>query len=257
MYLPNLPLHLAKIKVINKGMLKKLCSPLLILSFIFNYLPARAGVMTKLVEVDKQEPKVDCCPELDECEAENEKLVSQNNDLKSRIQKLMGELTEVREENLQLKRENSELTTKLEELRKSVVTKKEVVTEEVKPVVKKEPSKYAKKDSGTCLACHVGNLIGPVFSTPVGGVIGTVRGSVTKGSQYANSASDAMGGSLPAKVVGNLGGGIFGLVTGAVSGLVKGIVNGVRYGFTRPFSAESFSAEGPFAEFDTYNYSDY
>jgi regulator of replication initiation timing len=233
-------------------MIKKFFSVLLVLLLVSS-LPAKAGVMTKLVEVDEQEPVVveTCCPELDDCE-------KQNSDLKSRIQKLMGELSTVREENVRLKQENSDLTKKLDELRRSV-TKKEVV-QEVKKEIVQQPvtkAKYAKNDSGTCLACKVGNVIGPVFATPVGGVMGTVRGSVTKGAQYANGASEAMGGSLPAKVVGNLGGGLFGFLTGAVSGLVKGIVNGVRYGFTRPFSSESFSTAGPFAEYDTFNYSDY
>lgn len=237
-------------------MLKKVSSLLLVL-LMFSYLPAQAGVMTKLVEVEKEERVVDtCCPDLEDCEEENDRLKSQNNDLKSRIQTLMGELTTVRDENVRLKKENSDLTQKLDALRRSV-TKKEVTKEVTKEVVTPVKARYAKKDTGTCLACKVGNVIGPAFATPVGAVMGTVRGSVTKGSQYANGASEAMGGSLPAKVVGNVGGGLFGFVTGAVTGLLKGIVNGVRYGFTRPFSPESFSTAGEFADYDTFNYNDY
>jgi regulator of replication initiation timing len=235
-------------------MLKKLSSIALAL-IIFANLPVQAGVMTRMVEVDKEEPVIanDCCPDLEDCE-------KQNADLKSRIQKLMGELSDVRDENARLRQENSELASKLDQLRKSiskkVVKKKEVVKEVQKPKPVKS-ARYAKKDDGSCLACHVGNVVAPVFSTPVGAVMGTVRGSVTKGAQYANGASEAMGGSLPAKVVGNLGGGIFGFLTGAVTGLFKGIVNGVRYGFTRPFSPEAFSTAGEFANYDTFDYNQY
>lgn len=246
---------------INKLVKLSLCT-LLVLSFIF---PAQvlAGANTKMVEVGTEEREAleECMVGLEECIEEKDRIETS---LKSRIDDLLAQLNQIKSSNSSLQKQvgdlrsdNSVLARKIDELKTSVTEKKEVRTETTTKEVKTSKVKSAKTEDGTfCLACKVGNVIGPVFAMPIGAVVGTVRGATNQGVSLADKGSDALGESLPGQLVGKIGGGAVGAVFGAVAGMFKGLFNGIRYGFTRPFSAESFSLAGDYATgFDPLDYS--
>lgn len=246
---------------INK-LLKLSISTLLIINFIVP-LKALAGANTKLVEVGSEEREAleECMVGLEQCIEEKDKM---EKTLKSRIDDLLTELSGVKAENTDLKKQisvlqsdNSLLVKKIEELKKSVAEKKEPV----QPSPKKEEVKKVKASEGStgktgfCLACKVGNVIGPIAAVPIGAVAGTVRGATNKSAALADKSSEALGNSLPGQLTSKVGGGLIGAVFGAVTGLFKGIFNGFRYGLTDPFSAESFSLAGDFKDYNPTDYS--
>lgn len=209
-----------------------------------------AGTSTKMVEMGSEERQAleECMVGLEECIEDKERIQSS---LNSRINDLMTQINQFKSENSNLQKQvsdlrmdNTVLVKRIEELKTSVAEK--VATEAAKPV--KETKKVKESGSGFCLACKVGNVIGPVVALPVGAVAGTVRGAANRGTAYADKGSEIMGESLPGQVTGKLGGGILGTVVGAVTGLFRGLYNGLRYGFTRPFSSESFSLAGEFID---------
>lgn len=96
------------------------------------------------------------------------------------------------------------------------------------------------------------SIVGPIVGVPVGGVMGLMRGAVSKGSEYADTFSKEMGDNLLAKVIGVPSGLIVGHVTGGVSGLIKGVVDGVTIGIDDPLSAESAALDGDFLDYNPY-----
>lgn len=245
-----------------KKLVKLSVCAMLALNFVF---PAQvlAGANTKMVEVGTEEREAleECMVGLEECIEEKDRIETT---LKSRIDELMAQLNKIKSDNSNLQKQvgdlrsdNSVLARKIDELKTSVTEKKEVKTEKIAKTKPSSTVKSAKTSDGTfCLACKVGNVIGPVFAMPVGAVVGSVRGATNKGVEYSDKTSDALGESLPGQLVGKIGGGAVGAVWGAVTGMLKGLYNGVRYGFTRPFSAESFSLAGDYATgFDPTDYS--
>jgi len=229
---------------------------LLVLNFALP-MQVLAGASTKMVEMGSEERQAleECMVGLEECIEDKERIQSS---LNSRINDLMAQINQFKSENSNLQKQvgdlrmdNTVLVKKIEELKTSVTEK--VVTEAPKPV--KETKSAKESGSGFCLACKVGNVIGPVVALPIGAVAGTVRGAANKGTAAADKGSEIMGESLPGQLAGKLGGGILGTVYGAVTGLFRGLYNGLRYGFTRPFSAESFSLADEFvAGFNPTNY---
>jgi hypothetical protein len=96
------------------------------------------------------------------------------------------------------------------------------------------------------------SILGPIVGIPVGGVMGLMRGAVSKGSEYADSFSKEMGDNLLAKIIGVPSGLIVGHVTGGVTGLIKGVVDGVTIGIDDPLSAESATLDGDFLDYEPY-----
>jgi len=246
---------------INKLVKLSVCA-LLALNFIF---PAQvlAGVVTNMVEVGTEEREVieECMVGLEECIDEKDRIEIT---LKSRIDQLMAQLNQIKSSNSNLQKQvgdlrsdNSVLARKIDELKISVTEKKEVA--KTTKVITKKAAKTTEARTATthfCLACKVGHVIGPVLAIPVGAVVGTVRGATNMGVEFSDKGSDALGESLPGQLVGKIGGGAIGAVFGAVAGMFKGLFNGIRYGFTRPFSTESFSIDGDYAtDFDPIDFS--
>ncbi len=97
------------------------------------------------------------------------------------------------------------------------------------------------------------SLLGVIVGTPISTVSGLLRGSVAKGTEYSGTFSDEMGGGTIAQVIGVPTGMVTGVVTGGVTGVIKGLINGIVVGVDKPFSSESMSLDGEFADYDPYN----
>jgi hypothetical protein len=97
------------------------------------------------------------------------------------------------------------------------------------------------------------SLLGVILGTPVSTVSGLLRGSITKGSEYSGTFSEEMGGGTLGHLIGVPTGMVTGIVTGGSTGLIKGLINGIVVGVEEPFSAESMSLNGEFADYDPYN----
>ncbi|MCE2928237.1 MAG: hypothetical protein LW817_01230 [Candidatus Caenarcaniphilales bacterium] len=217
-------------------------------------IPAHAGVMTRMVEVGEQDRKAneECLVGLEECVKDKERLRMEADDMKSRLQKLLGELTNTRRANQelqsqvsQLQGDNDLLAKKIDELKANVNCPPPEAPKKVAEAPKKveAPKVEEAKSIVDCPACSLLHVVGPIFSTPVGTVVGTVRGAGSKASELAGKSDNA---------IVKVGGGVFGLISGAVTGVFKGFFNGLVYGVTKPFSAESFST-GP-APYDPYKF---
>lgn len=247
------------------NLIRKFTILVLVLSFATTGM-AKAGIATEMVEVGEEDREVleQCLIGLEECVDEKEKLAGEAKDLKSRLGKLMSELTQQKEEKAKLKdkiaslKDNEKtLEDRIKDLKKQVSEKK--VIEIVKEVPAKSSGvlKAKTEDDTTCVACKtvdvVGRGLGGIVATPVGAVVGTLRGATNKSIEYSNKGSKALGNNIPGQLIGKLGGGALGFVAGAVSGIFKGLFHGLWYGVSRPFSNKSFSTEGKFAtEYDPY-----
>jgi len=100
---------------------------------------------------------------------------------------------------------------------------------------------------------EIEQLISPVFTAPVGTLMGAVRGAAAKSTDHTKDFYDALGGGVwgtMAAPVGFLSGAVSGLVTGTA----KGFVDGVVFGVEEPFSLKSISLGGKkYLDFDSYD----
>lgn len=206
--------------------------------------PVKAGVMSKMVEVDSE-----CSRELDVMRVELDEVKSNNLSLSERINQLLNDNILLTAENKTLKEKNNllssqiavlnqnnqELAVKIEDLKTQVETQTALVNAQV---TAQQQADKSKKD--------LSNYLWPLVSTPVGAVAGTLRGASIKGIEYSDSVSSNVPDNIPTVFVAKVGGLVLGSVLGAVTGLLKGVVDGLRYGFTEPYSTKSVSLEGKF-----------
>ena len=97
---------------------------------------------------------------------------------------------------------------------------------------------------------------GVLLGTPIGFVTGLVRGSASEAHNFREAIQDGFGAETTAsKIVSYPLGYFSGGIVGAFAGAVKGVYNGIYYGVKDPFSQESFSVDGNFDNFRTFDYS--
>jgi len=206
--------------------------------------PVKAGVMSKMVEVDSE-----CSRELDVMRVELDEIKSNNLSLSERINQLLNDNILLTAENKTLKEKNNllssqiavlnqnnqDLAVKIEDLKTQVETQTALANAQASADQQTEKS---QKD--------LSNYLWPLVSVPVGAVAGTLRGANVKGIEYSDSASAKVPDTVPTMFVAKIGGLVVGSVMGAVTGLLKGVVDGLRYGFTEPYSTKSVSLDGKF-----------
>ncbi len=197
----------------TNNILNKLLLTLLIFALIAP--TANAGVVKQLVEVDPQEQQI--------------------------------EEEEVQEQQEQYSREAKE---------QDIVEKaKRILDEQIEPVpvpepepVVEKPAKIGKSKYDDCFICKP---VGVVTGVAVSPITGLVRGAVNKGTSYAGSVSDKLGGGFFGKLIGYPVGGITGGILGGISGLGNGILTGIVKGYQEPFSGASYTtAEGDYNAYD-------
>ena len=97
---------------------------------------------------------------------------------------------------------------------------------------------------------------GVLVGAPVGFFTGLTRGAVTESENFTEAIQRGFGNETTfSKVVSYPLGVVSGGIVGAIGGAVKGVVNGIYYGVKEPFSEESFSVDGDFDDFRTFDYS--
>lgn len=96
-------------------------------------------------------------------------------------------------------------------------------------------------------------LISPVFTAPVGTLMGAVRGAAAKSTDHTKDFYDALGGGVFGTMAAPVG--FFsGAVSGLLTGTAKGFIDGVVFGVEEPFSLKSISLEGKkYLDFDSYD----
>jgi cell division protein FtsB len=235
------------------------------LSFLFLLIflalvqnPARAGVMTKMVEVDSE-----CSRELDVMRVELDETKASNISLSERINKLLNDNIVLTSENKALKEKNavlssqiaglkqtnSELAVKIEELKNQVESQSLAQNQ----IIQNPPSISEDEEVELVSQKHFSNYLWPFVAVPIGAIAGTLRGASFKSIEYSDNASVKMPDTIPTTFVAKIGGLVLGTLTGAVTGFIKGVVNGVNYGFTDPLSTKSISLDGDFAsDWDPY-----
>jgi len=247
---------------------------LLVLAFsLFSHLSVNAGglprPMTDLSadlrnELDRARMNADEYKNLYlEQQAESKKLRS---DLDTANQKcndcyrdkaqLEGTLSSLRTENSDLNRRVGEFKAKADMLAQAPAPQ----------AAKVETKKVEEKAAVDCVGCTGPNcsifhrVFGTLVGAPVGVIAGTpigaVRGSIAKGIDYADGFSEYMGPGILGEATGNVSGLAIGAVTGAFTGAAKGFTTGLKYGYSCPFSAQSFSLNGKFIDaYDPYDFS--
>lgn len=98
------------------------------------------------------------------------------------------------------------------------------------------------------------SVVGVVLGTPVGMFGGGIRGAASKGIEYADVVSEDLGDGPLGNIFGIPVGLIVGEVAGGLTGVLKGAITGVKVGYSDPLTNESFSVDGPFLDYDPYDF---
>lgn len=98
------------------------------------------------------------------------------------------------------------------------------------------------------------SILGVVTGLPVGAIFGGARGSLSKGTEYADAFSDELGDGPLANIFGIPAGMFVGGIAGGLTGLVKGGIDGIKIGAESPFTNESYSVDGDVLSFDPYDF---
>ncbi len=95
-----------------------------------------------------------------------------------------------------------------------------------------------------------------LVGVPTGFFVGGVRGAVSKTAEYDSHISQEVDNTV-AKVVAYPFATALGLAGGLVTGVTRGLVDAFYYGINDPFTAEAFSVEGSFLDYDPYDVVNY
>jgi len=117
------------------------------------------------------------------------------------------------------------------------------------PAPRPEPAPVVSKKNKyeNCFVCK---FMGSITGAIAGPFVGLARGTVSKGEQYAFAMDEKLGDDTLGNFVGLPVGAVSGAITGAVSGLANGFGTGVVKGYQQPFSKESYSLAGD--DYDPY-----
>lgn len=189
-------------------------SVLVLSIFTISNIPAYAGVVKQLIEVDPQQRQV-------ELEEEQQK-----------IEEYQQEATMAQEEAVEKAKEIIE--EQIEEAQPAPIP--EPVVQEIV----EEKSLREKLDH-----CWICRPMGALTGMLAGSMIALTRGGVSKARQYGE-ALDSNKAAIVTAPVGVVGG----AATGMGSGIFNGLFTGLVKGWTHPFSRESYSAQE--ADYDPY-----
>ncbi|MBI3308296.1 MAG: hypothetical protein HYZ79_02885 [Candidatus Melainabacteria bacterium] len=105
---------------------------------------------------------------------------------------------------------------------------------------------------GQLMGVLTGAFFSPLFGVPRGAVVGAIKGT----KKVAEKLGDENG--KPHRVLGAFTGGFGGLVAGGFAGFLKAEHDAFKYGYSSPFSDESFSLSGQeFLEYDPFTWSEF
>ena len=200
-------------------MMKKFLKSLTLLSLVVTLaIPANAGVVKQLVEVDPQQQKIEEEQVRQAQEAYQQEAQQQEQQIIEKAKRILDEQIE------------------------------DVPLPEPEVAVREEPAKVADSGHGTCFICKPVGVLTGVLVSPIAGLF---RGAVSKGGSYANSFDDALGDGFFGNVIGFPIGAITGGVTGAITGLGNGLLTGLVKGYQNPFSSSSYTlGEGDYDPYD-------
>jgi len=102
--------------------------------------------------------------------------------------------------------------------------------------------------------CYLCKVTGAILGMGIGSASGFMRGSISKSVELASDFNDSFGQGTASNIAAGTAGAVTGLVTGAGTGVLNGMMTGVIEGWSNPFTSESFSIEGRFLDYDPFEF---
>lgn len=230
-------------RVINIAMIRKVLVSSLLTLTLANVNAALADAYYPAVKSVKRQSAV-VTPVSSVNEADIDDLQQQINDLDARLKTTSSESVSVRQD---LERQIATLRQSIDSLRtQGMGTQSDISSLNAKVAALIAENEKKKTD------INFQQLVSPVFTAPVGTVMGAVRGAASKSTDHTKDFYDALGGGVWGTVAAPVGF-LSGAVSGLVSGTAKGFVDGVVVGVEEPFSLRSISMDGKYLDFDSYD----
>jgi hypothetical protein len=185
-------------------------------------LPAKAGVMQRMVEVDAMEA----------ARLEAERIRAQEEYRNQAIEPVVEEIP---------------MPTPV----LAPVTTRPVYTPTRTIASENSNKSIFNKSDKKCYLCKV---TGAVLGMGIGSAAGFMRGSISKASELSSDFNDSFGQGTASNIAASTAGAVTGFVAGAGTGVLNGMMTGVVEGWSNPFTGESFSIKGRFLDYDPFEF---
>ncbi|MEY3370459.1 MAG: hypothetical protein RLZZ361_1129 [Cyanobacteriota bacterium] len=199
------------------------CSVILVNAIPIISLPAKAGVMQRMIEVDAMES----------AQAEAERIRAQE---AYRNQVMAPNPVE-----LPMSRPISPPTQ----------TQIPVYTPNRNIITEKNKENNQNHSDKKCYLCKV---TGALLGMGIGSASGFMRGSISKSVELSSDFNDSFGQGTASNITAGTAGAVTGFLTGAGTGILNGMLTGVIEGWSNPFTSESFSIKGRFLDYDPFEF---
>lgn len=102
--------------------------------------------------------------------------------------------------------------------------------------------------------CYLCKTTGAILGMGIGSISGFMRGSISKSAELSSDFNDSFGQGTASNIVAGTTGAVTGFVAGAGTGVLNGMLTGVIEGWSNPFTSESFSIKGKFLDYDSFEF---